>query len=377
MAMAKKLPTETLRTWITIDTKAVKHNFQIFRRLIGRRAKLMPIVKSNAYGHGLVPFSKLMVKLGAEYLGVDSIKEALRLRREGIKIPILVLGYTRSANLPLAVRHRITLTISSLESLRDLTRFSKPLLIHLKVDTGMCRQGFTASQWPAALRLIKKLPAMVKIEGLYTHLASASSKLGQANSYRQLAVFRDFVKQLAVVGVEPTELHALATGGTLHYRTPECTMYRVGLGLYGLWPSAEWARRYGRTRSLRPALTWQTLISEVKQVPAGSLVGYDGTEKLRRATTLAICPIGYWHGYPRALSSMGTVLVRGYAARVVGRVSMDIIAIDVTKGPHPRVGETVTIIGPGAPVGPLATLVRTSVYEFITRINPLIKRFYI
>jgi alanine racemase len=158
-------------------------------------------------------------------------------------------------------------------------------------------------------------------------------------------------------------------------------MVRIGIGLYGLWPSAPVESALSDALSLRPALTWKTIISEIKSVPAGSRVGYDFTERLDRDSVIGVLPVGYWHGYDRSLSSIGHVLVNGQTARVLGRVSMDMIVVDLTRVSHSSVGDEVVLLGNQGSrtvsADHLARLAETSAYEIVTRLNPLIKRFYI
>jgi len=331
----------------------------------------MAVVKSNAYGHGLLDFSQAVEKLGVDYLGVDSIIEAIKLRIEGVKTPILVLGYTLPENFPQAVEHDVSLTLSSLEQVQNLPE-NLALKIHLKIDTGMHRQGIEV----AALKSIKSVKSL-NLEGVYTHLANAKNPSFSNDTRKQLKEFDMAVKIINEAGYRPIA-HAAATGGTLIFSEAHYGLVRVGIGLYGLWPSIETEAAYREKIILRPVLSWRTMVSEVKTLREGGRVGYDFTENVPSGTKLAVCPIGYWHGYPRALSSVGRTLVRGQSARVIGRVSMDMIVIDVTKIKNVKVGDVVTLIGRDGKewVGAdeLAGLAGTINYELVTRLNPLIKR---
>ena len=372
---------ECLRTWIEVDTKALARNYRAFRKLIGPKVKLMSVVKSNAYGHGLIDFSKLMVELGVDWLGVDSIVEAVALRRAGIKKNILVLGYTRPINFPLALQHHIVVTISSLESLQKLLEMSRPPQLQLKIDTGMHRQGFILSDLAKALDLLGQPQARLvrsQIVGVYSHLAAASSQVHASATNHQLSTFEKALEMLEQAGFSRESLikHLAATGGVIAYSKARYDLVRVGLGMYGLWPSLEWKQKFESKIKLGSALTWETIISEIKILDSGGGVGYNFIEQVKSRTKLAVCPIGYWHGYPRILSSLGEVLVRKVRAKVVGRVSMDMIVIDVTFVRGIKVGDVVTLIGEKIPAERLATFAHTSPYEIITRLNPLIQKFY-
>ncbi|HEY4476604.1 MAG TPA: alanine racemase [Candidatus Paceibacterota bacterium] len=374
---------DNLRTWIEVDTKVLARNYRAFRKLIGPKVKLMAVVKSNAYGHSLIDFSRAMVKLGVDYLGVDSIVEAVALRQEKIKKEILVLGYTQPINFSAAAVGDITITISSLESLRHLVTMSKLPRFHLKLDTGMHRQGFTPELLSVAIKIWSHPKVIEKIYdrlvGVYSHLAAASSKEHTAATHQQIAVFENALNLLAQAGFLRQSLvkHLASTGGAIAYPDARFDLVRIGLGLYGLWPSDNLRRRFSDEIKLEPALSWKTIVSEVKTITTAGAVGYDFTERIRPGTKLAVCPIGYWHGFPRSLSSVGAVSVRGKLAKVIGRVSMDMIVIDVTRVRGAKAGDIVTLIGDGLPAERFAILAHTSPYEIITRLNPLIQKFYV
>ena len=256
---------ECLRTWIEVDTKALARNYRAFRKLIGPKVKLMSVVKSNAYGHGLIDFSKLMVELGVDWLGVDSIVEAVALRRAGIKKNILVLGYTRPINFPLALQHHIVVTISSLESLQKLLEMSRPPQLQLKIDTGMHRQGFILSDLAKALDLLGQPQARLvrsQIVGVYSHLPAASSQVHASATNHQLSTFEKALEMLEQAGFSRESLikHLAATGGVIAYSKARYDLVRVGLGMYGLWPSLEWKQKFESKIKLGSAFTLETII---------------------------------------------------------------------------------------------------------------------
>lgn len=344
----------------------------------------MAVVKSNAYGHSLIDFSKEVSSLGADWLAVDSAIEALALRRAGVRKPILVLGYTLPEIVKEAVNNNISLTISNFDQLKEVERVktNKPKLIHIKVDTGMSRQGFLAKDTPKILANLQLATnnRQLKIEGLFTHFAMAKNPAFPHFTKKQISDFEKWIEAFQEAGFKPI-VHASATGGAILYPESHFDMVRIGIGLYGLWPSKETEEFAKDKIKLKPALSWKAIISEVKAVPAGSKIGYDCTETLDKESKIAICPIGYWHGYPRVLSSIGRVLVGGREARVLGRVSMDMIILDVTKIPNVKIEDEVVIIGKQGKkeilAENIAEVLDMSAYELITRINPLIKRFYL
>ncbi len=367
------------RTWIEISKTAIKHNYNSFRRILKKETKMLGVVKSNAYGHELFRFGQSLSTLGVNWLGVDSITEALALRKVGLKTPILVLGYTLPQNFIHSSLKNISLTISSFESLKIISRLKHKISIQLKIDTGMHRQGFFVSDIPKILVLLKKMNH-VNVNGFYTHFAAAKKPdTGHETQYQ----INEFKKVISLIKHQhPRALaHASATAGTLNYPEAHFDMVRIGIGLYGLWPSEETKKAFSASKfSLKPVLTWKTIISEVKTLEKGQKIGYDFTEKLARRSKIAILPIGYWHGYWRAFSSKAQVLIKGRPCKVLGRVSMDMIVVDVTDAGNISVGDEAVLIGKQKKqeitVDTLAKIAGTTNYEVVTRLNPLIKKNY-
>lgn len=374
-----KVSHEGIRTWVEIDAKAIRNNYRIFRKFIPRNVHIAGVVKSNAYGHNLAEFALELERCGVDMLAVDSLVEALSLRKAGVRTEILVLGYTLPELFSEAAKNNIHITISSKESLLRLTetpRFRK-IPIHLKVDTGMHRQGFLLSELAEVMEIITE--SKLTIAGLYTHFASAKDPHEKTFTQKQISEFCIWKSAFEAVGLFPVS-HVSATGGMLSFPGSSFDMVRVGIGMYGVWPSREIENALTGKMKLNPVLSWKTIISEFKIVSAGSGIGYDLAERVERPSKIAVCPIGYWHGYPRALSNKSEVLVRGVRAKVLGRVSMDMIVIDITDVPRVKVGDEVVLIGSSCEeeitAKELAEIAGTTAYEILTRINPLIKRIY-
>ena len=373
-----------LRTWIEIDKKALEYNLKQFLKLIPKRTRFMAVVKSNAYGHGLVLVARALASSQLPafsfqqrlWFGVDSIVEGLRLRREGIKNPILVLGLTLPARMKEAAENKITLTISNFESLLALAKLKNRPEFHLKIDTGMHRQGFLPSETFKLIKLLKRFQLFPR--GVFTHFSAAKDIAYPAYTLEQLRKFNASTRRLERAGHRHLLKHAAASGGTLLYPESHLDMVRVGIGLFGYCPSPEIETQLGPKIKLRPALTWKTIAGEIKEIPEGSYVSYDLTERVSRKTKIAILPIGYWHGYDRGLSGIGEVLIRGKRAKVLGRVTMDMSVTDVTGIPGIKVGDQAVLIGRQGKnsIGPdeVALKLATSPYEIHTRLNPLINR---
>lgn len=347
----------------------------------------MAVIKSNAYGHGLVPTAQILVKdpefNRRGWFGVDSVVEGLRLRKEGIMNPILVLGTTLPSRMVDAEKEKIILSVSNVETLKALAARTIRPQFHLKIDTGMHRQGFFVSDLPRVINVLKK--ENLKPSGMFTHFSSAKDIAYPTYTHEQLAQFKLAREIMKKAGFN-CMAHAAASGGTLLFPESHFDMVRVGMATYGYFPSPESKIHLANNIDLRPVLSWKTIIGEIKEIPAGSFVSYDLTEKVRRKTKIAILPIGYWHGYDRGLSGIGEVLVRGRRARVLGRVTMDMLIVDITaidnksknQNSNIKVGDEVVLLGKYGKeaiwADEIGLKVGTSQYEFLTRINPLIKR---
>ena len=366
--------TRGLRTWIELDRKALVHNYRAFRKITGPKAGLFEVVKSNAYGQGLFDIAKLLDQAGVDGFCVDSITEGMALRKEGIRRPILVLGATLPEMLGEASRRDISVTISNFENLRALSKMKRPPEFHLKFDTGMHRQGFYPEEAGEVMRSLNSTRTGRKLSGIYTHFACATRK-GSSETERQYQKFLGVKRSFESAGFKDLKFHCSATGGTLMDKRYHLDMLRVGKGMYGFFPTQHLER--GSKVKLRPVLAWRALVTEVKYVPAGGRVGYDLTEQVQRRTKLAILPVGYWHGFPRSLSGIGEVLIRGKKAKVLGRVSMDILAVDATGIPV-QIGDEATLLGRAGKrelrAPEVAERSGTIAYEFLTRLNPLIQK---
>ena len=367
--------------WIEIDRRALVHNLGQFRKLIGYGTKLMAVVKANAYGHGIREVSRIVFFAGADWLGVKSVEEGISLREDGIEAPILVLGAVLRADLEKALRHDLRLTVYSRESVEELDRltrkFRKKAYIHLKVETGTQRQGIRAEDLTRFVRRIGKSPGLI-LEGLSSHFANIEDTTSTAYPEFQLKNFAAAIGNLGRAGIEIPIKHMSCTASSILFPATYFNMIRVGIGLYGLWPSKETflsCRLQKRELlELQPVLSWRTRIAQLKQVPKGSFIGYGCTYRTTRPTRLAVIPIGYYDGYSRNLSNAAYVLIRGRRAAVRGRVAMDFITADVTDIPGVRLEDGVTLIGKDGreiiTAEHLASLAGTISYEILARLNP-------
>lgn len=363
------------RSWVEIDKNRIEKNYKEFRNLLDPKIKLGTVVKSNAYGHGIVKFSKLMSRLGTDWFFVDGIHEALHLRDKGIEKPILVLGHTDPEHFKKAEGKDISITIATQENIEALQKIkTSNLKIHLKINTGMNRQGILPDQAEKYLKSINKAQG-TDLEGVYTHLADATTPESKETE-KQLKNFERVLNFLEKNNLDPIK-HAGATSGIVEFPKSRFDMARIGIGTYGLWPSKALKKKHSEKIKIKPALKWKSKLSEVKEIPEGEGIGYGFTETLSRNSKIAICPVGYWHGYPIYLSRKGRVLINGDEAKVLGRVMMDMIILDVTDIDNPKPGDEATLLGGKLHPDKMSKEAGTINYEIMTRINPIIKRVYL
>lgn len=373
--LAKRLLSR-VRTWIEIDRKAAEHNYRVFRRLVSPPTALWGVVKSNAYGHGLLTFSKILVAAGIDGLCVDSISEGLALRRQGVKLPILVLGPSLFNLYHLAEKENLILTVPSIESLKAILSQRTPPNFHLKFDTGMYRQGIYPSEAGRVIKMLRHLRRREKFCGVYTHFACGWGKGAAESMGKQFRRLEEIKKYFRRAGFNRLVFHAASTAATIRHKKYHLDAVRVGLGLYGVCPTNAASRQWRRL-TLRPVLMWQTLVADIKLVPPGEGIGYDWSESFKHPGRIAVLPIGYWHGLPWSLSSRGEVLINGRRAKIMGRVSMDLTVVNVSRL-RCRLGDRVTVIGKSGrqeiTAGEIAALSGSTPYEVVTRLNPLMAR---
>lgn len=364
-----------LKTWVEISKKAIEQNIGTIREILSPKTKLWSVAKSNAYGHGLVDFART-ASSGVDGFCVDSVPEGLKLRKNGLKKPILALGPTLPGLLSEAAENSIILSVSDPEALKNIAKAKIRPKFHLKIDTGMHRQGFYQNELKNAVKTIKAAGLSDNLTGIFTHFASAKDLNYPTYTEMQFSEFQKAISILEKSGFKNLMKHASATGGTLVNPKYHLDAVRIGIGLYGLWPSKE-LQLQKKELKLKPVLSWHSLISEIKTVKKGDYIGYDLSERAPDKMKIAIIPIGYWHGFPRNLSGNGEVLINGKRAKVLGRVSMDLLIVNA-DGISCKVGDKATIIGrqknEELSAFDVAQKCGTIHYELITRINPLIER---
>jgi alanine racemase len=374
----------TPNTWVEIDRAALLANAYACRQLIGPHCRLLALVKGNAYGHGLLETSMMLLAAGIDMLGIEAVGEAVTLRTGGITGPILLVGPIPDANIALLLSHQLTPLLGSPEQVQMVGEFTRQaacgLDVHLKFDTGMHRQGIMLEELPLLFDLLAKYPGL-SVSGVATHLARADEAEHPAWTRRQLDRFHDMIAMLAAAGVHASIRHAANSAAALLWPETHLDMVRLGIALYGFWPGPVVQHACGEKLTLRPVMTWKTRVAAVKSVPCGGSVGYSGSYVARRQSRIAVLPLGYYDGYSRSLSNLGQVLIHGQRAPVCGRVSMNLMTVDVTDIPAVQPGDEVVLLGQqgtsAISAEEMAAWLGTIHYEVTTRINPLIPRIVI
>lgn len=362
-------------SWLEIDLDAVANNVRAIKAHIGDQVALFAVVKSDAYGHGAVAVARTAMLNGAEYLAVSNINEAMELRDAGIDTPILVLSFTPPQAIRQAVRQRITVSVYDLELARAYDRAAREaggkLLAHIKMDSGMGRLGILASEAVPFFRHMLKMEH-IEIEGIYTHYSMADENPVYTNI--QTNVFRDALAPLRAAGYSFRYVHAANSAAMLASRDSHFNAVRVGLAMYGLSPSDGVRVPDG----FRAAMTWKTIVAQVKTLPPGHPVGYGNTYLTRGEERIAVLPVGYADGFRRAPHNWGQVLVHGQHAPVIGRVSMEKTVISVAHIPNVSVGDEVVLLGAQGQnritAEEIARRLGTINYEVVTSILPRVPR---
>jgi alanine racemase len=328
-------------TYAKIDLDIIRENFSAIQAKAG--VPVMAVVKADAYGHGAVHVARTL-EADCAFFGVSSVAEAIELRQAGISKPILILGHVHPATFPAVVQHQIRIPLFCYEDACKLSeeavRQNNTACFHFAVDTGMSRIGFQATESSADLcAKIAKLPGLTA-EGLFSHFATADeTDLSKAEA--QANLFARFDRMLKDRGVEVAIRHLDNSAGIMNFRS-HYEMVRAGIVLYGLYPSQEVDPTLLK---LRPAMSWYSRISYVKELEPGREISYGGTFRVEKPTRVATVPVGYADGYRRSLSNRFYVLIHGKQAPILGRVCMDQMLVDVTQIPDATIGDEVVLLG--------------------------------
>ena len=371
--------------WVEIDASALRNNIAEFKRRLGPAPRLGAVVKSNAYGHGMIEVARIAAGSPADWLCVNNVDEGVALRTAGITLPILVMGYVPLDGLDAVVEHALQPIVYNPETLDRLNAIAAAagttVGVHVKIETGTHRQGVLERDVPAFIARLRSASALT-LSGVTTHFANIEDTTNHDFAESQMAAFSRIADAIASLHPVPFLRHSACSAAVLLFNRTHLDLARVGISMYGLWPSKETyvscLERGKPSLDLKPVLTWKTRIAQVKQVPEGGFVGYGGTWRATRATTIAVLPVGYYEGYDRELSGLAHVLVRGKRAPVRGRVCMNMCMVDVTDIPSACLEDEVVLLGPQGDeritAEQLAAWRGTIAYEIVSRIHPSLPR---
>ncbi len=360
--------TTALRAWAEVDLAAIVHNIRAVCGRLSPPCRLMAVVKADAYGHGVVPVCRAALGAGAAWLGVATLGEGIALRLGGITAPILVLGGLTAGEVADAVAHRLSISVTSREMAEIVLQHSGTVPpVHLKVDTGMTRLGIFPQDAPALLdRLAGKRTV---VEGCYTQLACAE-ELGHPMTEEQLVRFRPVV-DVVRARYPRVLIHAANSGGALTAPATHFDMVRIGLAMYGLYPSPQ----VRALLELRPAMRLYGRVVRTARVGPGTAVSYGAGYRTTASTTIATVACGYADGYPRLAGERGEVLIRGRRHRISGRVCMDHLMVDA--GDHPvTVGDVAELFGSAISADEVAAWAQTVSYEILCGVGLRVPRVY-
>lgn len=340
---------------IEISATALQNNLKFIRKQLKPGVRFCSVVKGNAYGHGLAEYVQMAMDLGIDYFAVHSADEAYKIVESLPKKPdLFVMGSIDNLAIKWAIQNEIEFAVFDFTRLELAIEFAKEIgkkaKIHVEIETGMKRTGFSMSVMNELINLIKENEANLILQGLFTHFAGAES---QANDFRikeQKNLFNQVLKQFGDQDLRPIYHHSACSAALINYPETQGNMVRVGILQYGYWPNKETHVRFcGDTDAspdpLRRIIRWKTTVMSVKEARKGSFVGYGTSFFAYKSMKLAIIPVGYSHGYNRNLSNVGSVLIHGKSAQVVGTINMNSLTVDVTSISDVKKGDEVVLIG--------------------------------
>lgn len=369
------------RTWAEIGLDAIEYNYHRIREHVGAGVKFLGVVKADAYGHGAVRVGALLEELGADYLAVSSVDEAMELRVNGIRMPILILGHTPREQVErligLDITQAVTCRAKAVEYSEEAVRLGHTLKVHIKVDTGMSRLGYLCADdmFDTGVEGICDACTMpgLDAEGIFTHFAVADEPGDEAYEYtrHQLELFLDVTRRVEDrLGRHFAIRHCANTGAVARYPETYLDMVRPGLLLYGY---GEYARQLG----LKPAMTLKSTVSTIKHYDAGTKVSYGGIFTTKERTRMGVLPYGYADGFFRCLSNRCTVMTKEGPAPQRGKICMDMCMVDLTGLKGVDVGDEIEIFGEHNPIESLSELAGTIPYELTCAVSKRVPRIYL
>ncbi|EHQ87679.1 alanine racemase [Desulfosporosinus youngiae] len=364
------------QVWAEVNLQTLRENF--FKHQTYTQSEIMPIVKADAYGHGVIPVVRTLIACGAQRFGVALLQEALEIKAVFPEVTVMVIGATGTEDSDTLVNEEIIPAVFQLAQAQALSetavRLNRTAKIHIKVDTGMGRIGYRETDISEILR-ISQLPNLY-IEGIFTHFATADQR-DLAFARKQLKCFEDIYEKLKMMGLTIPIRHVANSAAILQFPESHFELVRLGISLYGLTPSSQ----VGGNVGLEPVMSWKAKVSHVKTIGTGETVSYGRTFQAAYPTQVATVPVGYADGLRRILSNQGEMLIRGRRSTIIGRICMDQTMLEVTKIPGVKVGDVVTILGKDGgerlTASEMADWLGTINYEVVCGISNRVPRVYI
>lgn len=369
-------------TRLVISCSKLKNNIAELKKELLPTTHLMAIVKANAYGHGVLDTARYSLKYGADWLGVATPEEGVYLRENGITAPVLVLGAANGEELELCVSYELHQTVFDIKTVREIDaiaqRLGKTAYAHIKINSGMNRIGISdKTEFERLIEEVKSSKALL-VDGIFTHFATADEEDCRGTA-EQIARFEAMLDTAEQNGMSFEYIHACNSAGIMKGICPKYNMVRLGIGLYGYYPS-EYVKKTSSAK-IKPIAEFVTNISAVNVISAGETVSYGATFRADREMRIATLPVGYADGYNRLLSNRGKVIINGKLADVVGRVCMDQMMVDITDIPEAHEGTEAVLIGERQGIcvdaDDIADMCRTVSYEVLTSIAQRVERVFV
>ncbi len=342
-------------TVITLNEYALQQNIKFLRNKLGKKVRLSSVVKANAYGHGIEQLIPMLCRAGIDHFAVFDYNEAKRVAKSLVSpARVMIMGWISTEKLKDAIRSGFEIYIFNLERLFSVVKYALLLnikaRIHLEVETGMNRSGLILPDLQKATDFIQGNHSYIEVVGFCTHLAGAESITNHLRIQKQLKKFQKFYSMVESVGIIPLYKHVANSAAAFVYPKTRMDMVRVGIMLYGFWPSSETFIQYisnkiNKTDPLKRVLDWKSVVMNIKEVFTGEFVGYGISYQAQTDIKIALVPVGYSSGFSRSLSNQGRVLIQGTRCRVIGLVNMNMIIVDITHIPDAKINDEVILIG--------------------------------
>lgn len=361
------------RSWVEINLSQIQKNFELYKANVSTSSSIMAVIKANAYGHGDIEVARALVEVGVNKWAVSNIEEAQRLRRNGIKGEILILGYTPIECIHVLEEYDITQAILSEEYAKKLYEYRCKAKCQFALDTGMNRIGLDADIPERCIDIIHNYGQKLKLNGIFTHLCVADSNNSKDKEFTQNQIYKFETIANGLQDMNLEYIHCLNSAGGLWKKTKYNSLIRLGIILYGLKPDSQ----NNLPKGIKPAMKWKSVISMVKTVRTGESIGYGCTFVANKDMEVTTISTGYADGYNRSLSNKGHVIIKGKEAKIIGRICMDQFMVDVSSIPNVQMGMEVELLNDYYNADDMAKDVGSIGYEIICNISKRVTRMYI